>query len=340
MAKRKTAYERWVEEQARKQKSRLRDEREDLRVTAKYSFTAAKTAWMELPQSDETWAQRCARVIPNTSQRTVDALIAGKPEEMGGNYEERLKALADEYGLAHYFTGKPCKHGHVCQRRVSDPGCLECSRIRVSTKYATPEGREASLARNRDYMRTPKGIAHNRANAAAYRAKMLDDPETREDFLEKRRELGAKYIRTTRGKEVSHISAMKSKYGIPTWMAPYIFELKATGNCPACGVKFGPPGSTRGACIDHDHDTGEVRAIICNICNTVRLCRCDDGRNPDALLLAAGRNAKTPGRLAKARAIIQLRLAAMLIEHYATSSPFVAKALSIPMPGQQRYEIG
>ena len=77
----------------------------DLRVTAKYSFIAAKTAWMELPQSDETWAQRCARVIPNTSQRTVDALIAGKPvnEDMDDGYEERLKAMAAEYGLP-YLT--------------------------------------------------------------------------------------------------------------------------------------------------------------------------------------------------------------------------------------------
>ena len=71
----------------------------DLRVTAKCSFTAAKTAWMELPQSDETWAQRCARVIPNTSQRTVDALISGKSEEMDGSAEDRLKAACEAEGL-------------------------------------------------------------------------------------------------------------------------------------------------------------------------------------------------------------------------------------------------
>jgi hypothetical protein len=52
--------------------------------------------------------------------------------------------------------------------------------------------------------------------------------------------------------------------------------------------------------------------------------------NPDALLLAAGRNAKTPGRKAKARALRQTRLAVLL--HYAPRSPLVAKALSIPLP--------
>jgi hypothetical protein len=46
--------------------------------------------------------------------------------------------------------------------------------------------------------------------------------------------------------------------------------------------------------------------------------------------LAAGRNVKHGERLATA--LIQLRLAALLIDHYAPRSPLVAKALSIPMP--------
>jgi hypothetical protein len=33
-------------------------------------------------------------------------------------------------GLKRFFTGKPCKHGHVAERGVSNPGCMECSRGR------------------------------------------------------------------------------------------------------------------------------------------------------------------------------------------------------------------
>lgn len=29
-------------------------------------------------------------------------------------------------GLGRYFTGKPCKHGHVTQRFTSSSGCIEC----------------------------------------------------------------------------------------------------------------------------------------------------------------------------------------------------------------------
>ena len=36
----------------------------------------------------------------------------------------RQEALAA--GLSRYFTGKPCKHGHLAERRMSD-GCVVCS---------------------------------------------------------------------------------------------------------------------------------------------------------------------------------------------------------------------
>jgi hypothetical protein len=37
------------------------------------------------------------------------------------------RAQAKALGLKRYFTGKPCKRGHVAERFVSGP-CLECSR--------------------------------------------------------------------------------------------------------------------------------------------------------------------------------------------------------------------
>ncbi len=35
---------------------------------------------------------------------------------------------AMEQGLTHYYTGKPCKHGHVVERTLTH-GCIECSKI-------------------------------------------------------------------------------------------------------------------------------------------------------------------------------------------------------------------
>jgi|GEM_PF-376295 len=59
---------------------------------------------------------------------------------------------ATNAGLARYFTGEPCRHGHTCERYTSNSRCVECSnaannlpcirdlqrayRARPETKYA------------------------------------------------------------------------------------------------------------------------------------------------------------------------------------------------------------
>lgn len=36
------------------------------------------------------------------------------------------RTAAYKAGLRHYFTGKPCKQGHLAQRYVTNGACLEC----------------------------------------------------------------------------------------------------------------------------------------------------------------------------------------------------------------------
>lgn len=40
----------------------------------------------------------------------------------------RCKAIKDK--TTFYFTGKPCKHGHIVPRRTNDGNCVECSKER------------------------------------------------------------------------------------------------------------------------------------------------------------------------------------------------------------------
>ncbi len=53
---------------------------------------------------------------------------------------------AKALGLKRYFTGKPCKHGHVAERCVANCICAECGNGRVRARYAAnPElGRQRS----------------------------------------------------------------------------------------------------------------------------------------------------------------------------------------------------
>ncbi len=38
-----------------------------------------------------------------------------------------IRKIARKQGLTRYFTGKPCKWGHVVDRYVSDGQCVECA---------------------------------------------------------------------------------------------------------------------------------------------------------------------------------------------------------------------
>jgi hypothetical protein len=45
------------------------------------------------------------------------------------------KAIARAQGLARYFTGLPCPHGHLSERRTIDGNCVECTRVRDKYRY-------------------------------------------------------------------------------------------------------------------------------------------------------------------------------------------------------------
>ena len=57
--------------------------------------------------------------------------------------------------------------------------------------------------------------------------------------------------------------ALKKNYGITLDEWQLIWE-KQDGRCAICGKSFINP---RDACTDHNHKTGEVRGLLCRICN-------------------------------------------------------------------------
>ncbi|AFC22715.1 hypothetical protein VchM-138_0036 [Vibrio phage vB_VchM-138] len=50
------------------------------------------------------------------------------------------RAEAKQLGLTHYFTGKPCKHGHVTKRFTGTAICIECNRLNaIKMRVNNPE---------------------------------------------------------------------------------------------------------------------------------------------------------------------------------------------------------
>jgi 5-methylcytosine-specific restriction endonuclease McrA len=69
-----------------------------------------------------------------------------------------LRAQAKALGLKRYFTGKPCKNGHVSERSTAQKVCIECRNINASIwKAKFPDKVRAAhhkyIAANRDKQR-------------------------------------------------------------------------------------------------------------------------------------------------------------------------------------------
>lgn len=93
---------------------------------------------------------------------------------------ERAEARAQ--GLLRYFTGKPCCHRHICERRTSSGCCVECgkfwdSKYRVTSKHKTTRRhRETTLefkARRRCRNATELARAAKRKHMVSAKGKIV-----------------------------------------------------------------------------------------------------------------------------------------------------------------------
>lgn len=97
------------------------------------------------------------------------------------------RAKARARGLKRYFTGKPCKQGHVAERRAIGGGCIECEH--------TPARRAATAARSREWYDNNKEkaaarqkiyVAENKEKVAEHKKAWVErNPNKRKQSLEK-----------------------------------------------------------------------------------------------------------------------------------------------------------
>lgn len=84
---------------------------------------------------------------------------------------ERADARAS--GRVRYFTGKPCKHGHIAERLVSDRACLGCAYY----KCRRADQREKHRLRQREFYKTEKAKEYYRRRYEIADKKALTERE-------------------------------------------------------------------------------------------------------------------------------------------------------------------
>ena len=103
---------------------------------------------------------------------------------------ERSEAKAA--GEKFYFTGRPCRHGHIDKRQTSNGICYTCSKERTS-KYAiaNPDKRVARKQKNRDQI-LKKNREWRERNRAAIKEKLAatlpERAKTQRAYYEKNKE--------------------------------------------------------------------------------------------------------------------------------------------------------
>lgn len=198
-----------------------------------------------------------------------------RPERCRPCAKTRTKRLSKEYaGREEYLA---IRAAWQRTRYADDPEFRERILERGRAKDKTPEGRAAKLARKKRW---------RAANREAYLAqcrrqneRRRQRPEVAADARRRTREWAAKYP--------GRVFAQRlAKYGIT--IHDYVELMRQQRNrCAICGEHESarrPSGKRKRLAVDHCHETGKVRALLCQLCNN-GLGHLRD--NPDVIRRAA-----------------------------------------------------
>jgi hypothetical protein len=161
-----------------------------------------------------------------------------------------------------------------------DPEWVERERVRkaemMRSKRADPETRAALNARKRELAQHPEAKrkqadwmrdwrSENSERVAAYQK------QWREKNAEKVSEYGKEYMpKYLAREEVQHASRCRhlwSNYKMTIAEFNTLWEHQS-GKCAICSIGLLPRGrSSNSVAVDHNHDTGAVRGLLCQLCN-------------------------------------------------------------------------
>lgn len=181
-----------------------------------------------------------------------------------GKYRNECKICHNEYQRNRYLE-KLGKHKRTARKdfRESDPKqCIKCGQVKPLTEF-TFHNRDKGQHRNfchdcekdwiRKYHKSPQG------------------KDARKEWVENNKEKIEEYIKLYKKypifkenmRRYSRKNTLK-QFGLTQEDYDKILQSQ-NGHCAICGN--GTNGNKKNFCVDHDHETGKVRGLLCHNCN-------------------------------------------------------------------------
>lgn len=184
-----------------------------------------------------------------------------------GNRRTECKFCHNEYQRMRYLE-KQGKFKRDVRREVreSDPKkCIKCGETKPLSEF-TFHNRNKGQHRNfchdcekewiRKYHQSPQGkkkrkewVGENKERIEEYKRLYRDDA-----------------IKKERSKVYHRARLLKESFNMTVDDYMVMYENQS-GRCAICGSETANNGKRKNFCVDHDHETGKVRGLLCHNCN-------------------------------------------------------------------------
>lgn len=171
------------------------------------------------------------------------------------------RAEARSAGLTHYYTGRLCNRGHDSLRYTRGGTCIQCSQMpEFKVRQKIYDARPDRVQKRKEYAQSDIGKLVLKNYKRSEKGKLEN---LRYEHSEKGKASRKRYEGGVRKfKRIEEAYGLKKEDWENLLLAQ---ELK----CPICTKEFDFFNSDikHRPAVDHNHDTGVVRGILCGGCN-------------------------------------------------------------------------
>jgi hypothetical protein len=158
-------------------------------------------------------------------------------------------------GTMYYFTGKPCRKGHVGLRYASSANCVTCIEERRNFRIDTSKHRFSERNINLAINAMANGETVYQSETPCPKGHKVRFTGTNNCV-----ECGKQVMRARR--EKSKWARIKKLYGL-NFDDVDLMKRNQNNQCQICCISL----TDKNTHIDHCHDSGKVRALLCSRCN-------------------------------------------------------------------------